>query len=53
LVIWSVNIGRGLGGGWEEGQWQRIYIKIKREEGRNSERERARSWLQSETVTFR
>lgn len=22
-------------------------------EGRNSERERARSWLQSETVTFR
>lgn len=52
LVIWSVNIGGGVGDG-EEGQWQRIYIKIKGEEGRNSERERARSWLRSETVTFR
>lgn len=36
-----------------KGQWQRIYIKIKGEGGRDSERERARSWLQSETVTFR
>ncbi|KFQ92639.1 hypothetical protein Y956_04979, partial [Nipponia nippon] len=41
------------GWGWEHGQWQGIYIKIKGEEGRNSERERARSWLRSETVTFR
>ncbi|KFP81155.1 hypothetical protein N310_05730, partial [Acanthisitta chloris] len=52
LVIWSVNMAGGQGPG-EEGQWQRIYIKIKGEEGRKSERERARSWLRSETVTFR
>ncbi|KFW79484.1 hypothetical protein N305_09315, partial [Manacus vitellinus] len=41
------------GGPGEGGQWKRIYIKIKGGEGRNSERERARSWLRSETVTFR
>lgn len=52
LVIWSVNMAGGQGAG-QEGQWQRIYIKIKGEEGRNSERERARSWLRRGAVTFR
>lgn len=52
LVIWSVYMAGGQGAG-QEGQWQRIYIKIKGEEGRKSERERARSWLRRGTVTFR
>lgn len=52
LVIWSVYMAGGQGAG-QEGQWQRIYIKIKGEEGRNSERERARSRLRRGTVTFR
>lgn len=51
LVIWSVNMAGGWGAG-QEGQWQRIYIKIKGEEGRNSERERARSWLQGGYISL-
>ncbi|KFO64340.1 hypothetical protein N302_03266, partial [Corvus brachyrhynchos] len=51
LVIWSVNMAGGRGAG-QEGQWQSIYIKIKGEEGRNSERERARSWLRGGYISL-
>lgn len=51
LVIWSVNMAGGSGPG-QEGQWQRVYIKIKGEEGRKSERERARSWLQDGYISL-